>query len=659
MAISRVVLPVLDLEQNDNPLRKKVLKGAKHFTVQQISADSQSENSIVFTVNPPSQNTVIDRRFDLQVPYRVTLAGSVSNGFVYGVLADNRTKFINSNILIPDIMTLNSSAVTAETLNNSNVSGSSFPLMLINNFALRQFPLASIMNSVDLVINGTHISAEPKKYVHAVAKYTSASYREWALGAVAHHPDNYFGSYSQWAIQNKTANNQFNNTWSGVVNPLNIAKNGGANGETPRGYYTVLQAQTTSDDKNTVAFTAINEDGSSGSNTFDLLLREPLFISPLSLHYGEGITNINEIQVTVNWDTNNNKRRLLSMFSLGSDADADTMIKRTSANSVINPTADISVAYPGTGTSARLLVRFYTAQDDIRIPNEIVLPYYQPRVFTTAVTGTLAAGHADSVLSYNGNNRRLDQIPQCVYLFARVKDSNLTISDPDAFMALTNVKIQFGNQAGILSGLNPYQLFKLAVENGADYESFAPGYYQEGVVLKLEFGKDIPLANNESPGTRGDYSIQVSCDLSSAFNGGTIQDIDFREVYVNLGQVIVSPNECRVQTGLLDIKDNIEAEDMGDHYDTRHATNLMGAGLFSSIGKFIGKAASGIARAAPHAMKALPHLADAANAAANVAQAAQAGGSQTGGSFVGGSDTGGSAVGGSMVGGRRMRSRRF
>ena len=66
MSVSRVVLPVLDLEQNDDTLHKVVLKGAKHFTEQRIASDNQSANSITFTVTPPSQNTVIDRRIDIE-----------------------------------------------------------------------------------------------------------------------------------------------------------------------------------------------------------------------------------------------------------------------------------------------------------------------------------------------------------------------------------------------------------------------------------------------------------------------------------------------------------------------------------------------------------------------------------------------------------------
>ena len=675
MSISRVVLPVVDLEQNDNPLRKTVLKGVKHYTAQQIVPDSQSTNSIVFTVNPPSQNTVIDRRLDLVVPWQVTTSAA---GFNPGLIAaDNAAEFARANCLFPDVWGFNSTVGAASTnLPNNNFLANSVPVHLINNLALRQFPMSSVMNSIDLVINGTHLSTEVKKYVHAVSKYTSASYREWALGSVAHHPDNHYGSYFRQYCNNfdLATLGAVRNAYTGNVNPLAMNANLGKDGETPRGYYWTLNTFQNSDaatfDRQKGAWaegvTASNNVKSAGQ-TLKFTCIEPLMISPLSLHYGEGMTNINEIQVTINWDTGK-LNRLLSGFKIGASTEAPTQIKvvatqtTTGTDQSLDPDTQLTVSYAGASTNnSRLLVRYYTAQDDIRIPNEIVLPYYQPRVFTQSI-GNLASPENPNRTSvnYDGNVRRLDQIPSAVYLFARNKDSSLLVSDPDAFLQLSDVNVTFGNQTGILSGHTQYQLFKIAVENGLDSESFYQSYQEEGLVLKLEFGKDIPLANNESPGTRGDYSIQVSCKYNTGFVGITgdthpLQSLDFREVYVNNGQVIISPNECRVQTGLLDIKDNIEAEDMGDHYDNRHSNNLMGAGLFSTIGKFIGKAASGLAKHAPAIAKGLSTASDVANTVGNVAQSM----SQQGGSSTGGSVVGGSAVGGSMTGGRRLRSRRF
>ena len=79
MSVSRVVLPVLDLEQNDKPIIKQVVKGCKNYTEQKITADSFSDTSCSFNFSPPSQNTIIDRCFMLEVTAQ--LKNSILDGF--------------------------------------------------------------------------------------------------------------------------------------------------------------------------------------------------------------------------------------------------------------------------------------------------------------------------------------------------------------------------------------------------------------------------------------------------------------------------------------------------------------------------------------------------------------------------------------------------
>ena len=119
-------------------------------------------------------------------------------------------------------------------------------------------------------------------------------------------------------------------------------------------------------------------------------------------------------------------------------------------------------------------------------------------------------------------------------------------------------------------------------------------------------------------------------------------------MYVNQGQAIVSPNECRVQTGLLDLKDNIDAENMGHHYAL--ADDVAGAGLFDSLSKYAKKVphlAKSVIRHAPAivATAKLAHSAIKDPSMGNVMAAGQSamalrkdmkGGSMTGGSITGG-----------------------
>ena len=72
MSVSRVVIPVLDLEQNDDPHMKVVVKGAKQISTQIVKASGTANTSEVnFQFQPPSQNTVFDRRIDLHMKVKL------------------------------------------------------------------------------------------------------------------------------------------------------------------------------------------------------------------------------------------------------------------------------------------------------------------------------------------------------------------------------------------------------------------------------------------------------------------------------------------------------------------------------------------------------------------------------------------------------------
>ena len=89
---SRVSLPILaDLEQNDKPMVKEVLKGIKQIQHQQIPSQSHSLTQTSFSFQPPSQNTIIDRRFDLEFPVQFTAANAAFVGSDQQLLSSSRT----------------------------------------------------------------------------------------------------------------------------------------------------------------------------------------------------------------------------------------------------------------------------------------------------------------------------------------------------------------------------------------------------------------------------------------------------------------------------------------------------------------------------------------------------------------------------------------
>lgn len=509
-----------------------------------------------------------------------------------------------------------------------------------NNFGLRQFPIHSIIDNIDLTLNGTHFSTDPVNYLKAVSQYTTPEFRERAYKNTAHHPDTFAGSYSDPFLDDRQEK------YASSVNSLSRSGKGRL-GETPNG-------------------NMLNDPQAGGVMTIDaatgtkrkviITIREPLMISPLNVDFGTGMTNLNNIDVAVKFNSACN--RIIGLFDVDSAG-----LGTSDVLSVANTPAS---AFGVVADSAFLEVRNFTAQDDIKIPNEIILPYQQPRRFETQAPTAALNGNATSATIVS-SNRRLDQIPEALYLW--VEESKAVLMNATNGHALTDgmcqpvrVDITFGNQVGILSNFSAEQLFQLAVENGCDLLDIEEAR-RKGYCLKLVFGKDIPLADNESAGTRGDYNIQVNM---SVYNGANrnMTATTMKEVYINNGQVIISPNECRVQTGLLDLKDNIEAENMGHHYALND--EIAGAGLFSSLSKFAKKVPH-LARSVVKHAPALISTARALNEArkdpsmANIMSAGQtaygAYKGAKGGSLTGGSVSGGSMSGGSITGGG-YRSRR-
>ena len=205
MAVSRVVLPVLDLEQNDNTLHKTVLKGAKNYTVQKINNDNQSAGSISFTVTPPSQNTIIDRRIDIE--YNATLtpqtAAGVGTFFVFGDSENDAGAgggqaaglLSEANIAVEDGYQIYDSGNNGLSGDYKSVLNGRQRAKITNAVALRQFPFNSAVQNLILNINGTSISVEPREHLHSTLQYTSCMHREQYYNDVPHHPDTHFGNY--------------------------------------------------------------------------------------------------------------------------------------------------------------------------------------------------------------------------------------------------------------------------------------------------------------------------------------------------------------------------------------------------------------------------------------------------------------------------------
>lgn len=608
---SRVIVPMVDLEQNSNPHHKVVMKGVKQITTNTLTADSSNNTQALWSFQPPSQNSIIDRRFLLRCEMNVLNNNGVwaSNGN-YNV-AHSETQFVPA--LAPAVAPV---AIPAGGGNTPNVPAVAQTTTQVNDgsravkdnlWAPRQLPLMSCIEVIDIEINGTHISVSPSDYIHALMKYTTPEFREKYLSATASYPDTYA---------------EYTSSYGNDEHPFRRRGAVGRKGEQPRGAF-----------------------GSSGNGTANLryVFTEPLFISPLLVGGEfEGLTNVNQINVSIRWG---DLRRMFSAIPSGDAIFGAGNTQRTIANGV-NVVGDYVVSFAST---PELLINYYTAQDDIAIPNEIILPYNQPQVYIK----TMANVGANANVGIVGDNIRINQIPQKVFIFASRSRATRTPFTSDCVLGCNSINVNWNNQVGILSNATPQELHKLSVENGLD------SYFDEsgegtkgsledwgGAPVCLEFGKDLPLETNESVGTHGNYNLRIDANFRNA--SGAQVSPEYYIVLVMNGSCIVSPNECRLTLGNLDSSENAMAESMGLTYHHLKHEGMFGG---SRVG---GGFLSGLKHFAKKGLNLAGGLASACEKYAPMIKK----GVKVGSAVVGGSSVGGSNVGGSYVGGSNMTSRR-
>jgi hypothetical protein len=458
MAASRILLPVLNIEQDAKPVVKKVLRGAKQFTEQRINAQSNSTSSTSFSFQPPSQNTVIDRCIYLNATLSLTsssgadslkpdAASSITSLPAYTRnAADTSVGFPMRRCVVPvhgpaaDAAGAIARVVQPNAIGRTNltsrldqadmvaVDGEGLAELITgNNLAPRQFPLANAMQSLDVTINGTHFTVSPTEYIQAVLRYTTPQYRNTIFSGTAHAPDR-----------------DVKTPFGFLESPLNLHGEGSYLGELPRGV--LLSAAKIG----------------AGNNLLFQNIREPLFISPLLQYFGHGMTNINEINVTINWCSGLFPR----MFSYVPCNNVN--IPFPAGVNAPDPT-DLTV----TVVEPKLILRYYTPDDDINIPAQITLPYNQPYRLSKSL-GPFAP--STDLKSFNGDNIRLNQIPAAVYIWIQRSTAERNLPNHSAFTDYHNpidsLQINFGNQTSILGNLNKAQnkaqLVDLAVDNGFD-----------------------------------------------------------------------------------------------------------------------------------------------------------------------------------------------
>jgi hypothetical protein len=527
-----------------------VHKGGQNMTAAQFQAISATPSSVTFNIQVPSEQTIIDRR----VMWRSTV-------------------LLALDIIAP-----------------AGVN----PINLAVSDALAAFPLHQLTSVMTATINNNSVSLNVRDVLPALLRFHDRRELERYNGMTPVMYD-LLANYADGIGAN--------------LNSLGSWANAADNDLLPRGAFQ-LDAITC---------------GAAGLTS----LPPPLLPTPAQIAAGWNFNNANStiyIQFTVaeplllspfiwaNPQSNNQGfygvQNMNFVFNIG-DA---TRVWR-SANAVLsvgnNPFNQtfIKAARVAAFSNTNLLFNFLTPHPSDLFPARNAVPYWEaPRFITApgksfgAYTPTSTSSSPPAVDSLSTSSLQLNQIPDKLIIQVRNPLGSTAWGQPDAFLLIRGISINFNNQSGILASASTQDLYRYSVENGyngtwnefnglATVPDPTTGFGREiptsGSLLILEFGKDIQLTEDYyASGSLGNFNLQINLQVANQFPYAITPEIVV--ITVNSGLLVNERGTSSTYTGILTKADVLSASAQEPYYQTS-VKRIVGGGFLDSLKSVAGK----------------------------------------------------------------------
>ena len=534
-----------------------VVQGASRITEYVQPSNSYSSRQANWSFQPPSTKTIVDRNFRVRSYIRVTTEGA--------------------------------------------------DLDLGTRDALRQFPLASIMTTLEVKLNGGSLSESVGRKIHAMLCYNNGVHERSCWSTSPAMPDAY-QKPGDWRL------------YGSGKSPL--TKYGENSSEDTRGGFPV----------NLVSPTVA-----------EFVVTEPLFMAPFDTGCGsgvEGFVNVNQIDITMSWD--NNLRKVF-----------------THDNTAPDTLTNITVEFY---QQPELLVRYMTPDQNQPLPALQVLPYLKYNDFPKE--RTIGAGVTTNV---NTDTFKFNQIPKKIMIFARRSNATTDYTTSDSFGIIKKISLLWNNESSLLQSATQQDLWQISRRNGCNLSWSAWSKYR-GSVFMGEFGVDIGLIQGLSAGVMGQFTLQANVEVENPTDESIDYEI-FVSILL-AGSVELSENALATNLGNLTVA-AVEDAELGDEITHADAAAASGGGFFTDISHFFNKLSRGVQDVSKVAAAAAPvvgmvnpgagavlGLGSAVGQSSGALGRALTGGRLAGGSMAGGRLAGGSMAGGRLAGGRLQRRRR-
>ena len=524
-----------------------VQSSASQSTYQQFQAVSSSNSSLVFSIQVPSENIVIDRHVLLQSTITFTInLGSVPAGaqcFQYG-LTDS----------------------------------------------LQAFPLNSLFTTTQCTINNVSTSTNTQDVLPMLMRMNDSRMLSRYNSMTPSLPDQQYG-YAQAGV---LANN----------NPLAAFNNNGYDEDyTPRGAYPV--SLVISHFVGGV-YTDSSVISTGTSDTWTIVvttqLTEPfLALSPFintQPQNNAGLVGINNMSFVLNVDSQ--CKRLFST--------ANTSVSGGGALSSYITSISLGSANQAVGfANTRLLFNFLSLQPEqyAKISTKNICPYLDyPRYLTTFTNSvSLAAGQSATITS---QNIQLNQVPDLILICARMPMSSQSWANTSSFLTINGISCNFNNASGLLASATSNDLYNLSFRNGSAQSWYEFGgkainnnnatggvsnVATTGSLLVLNPCYDFSLPSYLSASSLGQYQFQFNLNVTNQFPYTIVPELCI--ITMNSGIFATQQGTSQIFTGILTKEQVLRTKEQNPvpHLDSVEYKRLVGGKLgnmgMSALGKLV------------------------------------------------------------------------
>jgi hypothetical protein len=480
-----------------------VLSGGAQTTQQQVAATSASTSSLVFQVQVPSENIVIDRNVLIQASLNFNLNYAYSNA------------------------------------NPNPVPAGDLVLDYGLSDAFQVFPLNELFTTSSCTINNTNVSANTQDIFPQLTRMNSARELYRYNSTSPSLPD------SQWG--------QFNYAIQATNNPLGSFSDNGLDLDfDPRGSYPaqfVVQhfVNGVVVDDSLVSTGAADE---AWIITVSATVTEPLFgLSPFTWcdpeFSSQGILGVNSMSFVFNIDA-----ACKRLWSSGNDY-----------------ITSITLNTPACFQTCQLLFTYLSLQPTDVVSTKNVVPYMDyPRFISNTSQALAAFNPLNPVIvptKLTSNSIQLNQIPDKMIICARLPMSQQTYANTSSFLAIESIVCNFNNASGLLSSATQVDLWKMSMRNGSsqnfnEFYGFAniqqadgQGQYAPttGAMLVINPAIDFGLPNYLSAGSQGNFNFQFNLTVYNQFTSAITPELVL--ICVNSGIMVTSQGVSNLYTGML------------------------------------------------------------------------------------------------------------